>query len=401
MPLDETRPPSPFIPGSFMLHIKITRDLDSLLADSDRWNTLARGVPFRESHWLAPWWREFGEGKQAHVLVACDDAGIIRGLLPLYREIEGGPGRTLSMIGDGDACSDYVSLLARDDEAVEVGEAFGKYLALTASDETSGWDLIDIDGVVEGDAPMAALARGLKIGGSALHTQSRMSTWYKPRDASWDEHLKHHGKTQRRRMRRWSEKISPEGGMTKRVAESDDHVDELLNALIEMHQRRWNEAGEPGSYADPRFRSFISDAAKRFCRCGQLYLNALVHEGRIIGAEFNLIGANRILYSYSAGYDLDAADLEPGRVLGVDTLLELYRGPYEALDYMRGDEEYKKRMSTGSRRLLRLRAVAPTWLPRLRHAAWWTQFEVKQWVRRRAGRRPVDVLDITTLNTSE
>jgi len=248
---------------------------------------------------------------------------------------------------------------------------------------------------------MAGLARGLKAGGAALHTQSRMSTWFKPRDASWEEHLKHHGKTQRRRMRRMSEKVGEGGCMEKLVAETDMQVDELLGALIDMHQRRWNDAGESGSYADARFCEFIIESAKDFRRRGRLYLAAIKHQGRIIGGEMNIIGGNRILYSYSAGYDIEAANMEPGRVLCVDTLLHLYRENLEGVDYMRGDEEYKKRFSTSSRRLLRLRAVAPTWLPRLRHAAWCTGFELTQWMRRKTGRQPIEVLDITVPGATE
>ncbi len=378
-----------------MFSIETTPDIDSLLADVELWNKLAGGVPWRETSWLGPWWRQFGHDKRAHVLVARDESGAIGGLLPLYRSGDRTAGRTLCVIGDGDACSDYVSVLASEDEAVEIAEQIGKHLAATASDSESGWDLIDIDGVVEGDAPMAAFARGLRDGGAALHTQSRMSTWFKPRDDSWAEHLKHHGKTQRRQMRRWSEKIDQNDRLEKCVAESEQQVDELLGGLIELHQRRWNDAGETGSYANPRFRDFIYESAKDFCRRGQLYLVALKHDGRMIGGELNIVGGNRVLYSYSSGYDLDSADLEPGRILCVDTLLQLYREELAGVDYLRGDEEYKKRMSTCSRRLLRLRAVAPTWYPQLRHAAWCTKFELSQWVRRRTGRQPIDVLDIT------
>jgi CelD/BcsL family acetyltransferase involved in cellulose biosynthesis len=388
-----------------MFHIETTHDLESLLGDHELWNDLARGVPFRETSWLAPWWRQFGADKQAHVLVARDDSNVIRGLLPLYRSGKSDRGGTLSMIGDGEAYSDYVSVLASEDDSVQVAEEMGRYLTSTVLGE-QGWDLIDIDGVVEGDAPMAALARELKAGGAGLHTQSRMSTWFKPRDASWEAHLKHHGKTQRRRMRRMSEKINDGGCMQKLVAETDMQVDELLGALIDMHQRRWNDAGESGSYADTRFCDFILESAKEFRRRGRLYLVAIKHEGRIIGGELNMIGGNRVLYSYSIGYDIEAAKLETGRILCVDTLRHLYRENLEGVDYMRGDEEYKKRVSTSSRRLLRLRAVAPTWLPRLRHAAWCTGFELTQWMRRKTGRPPIDVLDITVpgaieLGTSE
>lgn len=377
-----------------MFQIATTYDLNSLLSDSDRWNSLARGVPFRQTQWLGPWWRQFGAGKQPQVLVARDATGTIRGLLPLYREFSGAPGRTLSMIGDGQACSDHVSVLASKEDAESIASAMGSHLAQTASDSDHGWDLIDIDGVVEGDRAMESFARGLKSGGSVLHAQSRMSVWFKPKDKSWDEHLKHYGKTQRRKMRRMREKIEDSGCIEKVVAQTDADIDASLAALIEMHQRRWESVGQPGSYADKNFQQFVFDAAKAFLASGNLYLSALKHEGRVIGAELNFIGGNRISYSYSAGYDVDAAELEPGRLIAIDTLLNLYRNDLVGVDYMRGDEEYKRRFSTESRRLLRLRAVAPTWLPRLRHAAWCTQFEFTQWMRRRTGRTPIDVLDL-------
>lgn len=378
-----------------MFSIEFTRDLDFLLSDAPAWDRLTQGVPFRESAWLGPWWRAFGTDKKAHVLIARDEAGEIRGILPLYRTESSETARTLSMIGDGEACSDHVSVLAAREDSVEIARLMGEHLARTASDHhLQGWDLIDIDGVVEGDQAMSALARGLKEGGARLHAQSRMSVWFKPADSCWDEHLKHHGKTQRRQMRRMREKLD---AMEKIVATTDEQIDELLGAVIDMHQRRWNAVGEPGSFANPAFREFIFVSAKQFAAHGRLHLRGLKVDGKIIAGELNMIGCNRILYSYSAGYDIDHADLEPGRLICIDGLLELYRSGLVGLDFMRGDESYKTRLATESHRLFRVRAVAPALLPRLRHAAWCTGFELKQWVRRRQGRPLVVVQDPTTL----
>ncbi len=377
-----------------MFQFHIDHDIDTFLErKGDQWDALARGVPFRETSWLGPWWRIYGGDKRAEIVVATDESGTLRGLLPLYRHWGD---RTLRMMGDGDACSDHVSVLADDGDAIQIAEAMGVYLSAIACEKDCGWDTLDIDGVVEGDEPMAALARGLKSAGAALHTRSRMSTWFKPADASWDEHLKNHGKTQRRRMRRMREKISEEGCMDRLVAENEAQVDEFLASIIELHQKRWNSVGEKGSFADPKFVEFSFAVSRELLRRGELYLNVIQHEGRTLAGELNIVGKNRIMYSYSAGYDIDAGDMEPGRLVAIDTLLQLYRDNLAGIDFMRGDETYKKRLSTSSRRLLRMRATAPKFLPRLRHAAWCTQFELKQWMRRRTGRTPVSVLDITT-----
>ena len=89
-----------------------------------------------------------------------------------------------------------------------------------------------------------------------------------------------------------------------------------------------------------------------------------------------------------------STELEPGRILMVETIKHMYEKSLSGIDYMRGDEPYKKRMAATPRRALNVRIAAPNWWPKLRHAAWWTGFEVKQWIRRRTGRTPAVVVDL-------
>ncbi len=153
--------------------------------------------------------------------------------------------------------------------------------------------------------------------------------------------------------------------------------------------------GEPGNYASDDFRHFAIDAAKEFLKRGRLYLNLLRHQGRDLAAEFSIIGENRVMYHYSSGYEIDAAELEPGRKIRVDTLHQLYQSDLAGIDFMRGDETYKQRLASTSRRVLCLRASAPAIMPRLRHAAWCTGFEIKQWVRKQSGKPLVETFDLT------
>jgi CelD/BcsL family acetyltransferase involved in cellulose biosynthesis len=222
-----------------------------------------------------------------------------------------------------------------------------------------------------------------------------MSTWYRAVDASWDDHLKTFGKTQRKKMRRWCEKVEQTDGLKKILPESAEQVDLLLDALIQLHQQRWTDAGQPGSYADPVFREFIHQASRDFFRRGRLHLPTLQLDQKTIGGELHFVGEDQRLYCYSSGYDIQSAELEPGRILAAETLRDLYRMGLEGIDYMRGDEPYKQRMSASPARLFRFRVIAGAWLPRLRHAAWCTQFELKQWVRRQTGRRPLEVADLS------
>ncbi len=375
-----------------MFSIERTSDIQALWSNADQWNALAGGVPFRETSWLRPWWQHFGNGQEAYVLVARDDQRAIRGILPMFRPAESP--QTLAMIGNGRTCSDYVSVLAAPDDGERIAHEMGNYLATTATDRYHGWSTMQIDGIVAGDQPMEALARSLQAAGATVHGRSRMHTWYKPRLESWDEHLKYFGKTQRRKMRRWSEKVEQTPGLEKVVASSVAEVQVMLDALIDLHQRRWNNAGEPGSYADQKFRSFVCESAKDFFLRDRLHLPTLTRDKQIIGAELHLLGGNRRLYCYSSGYDLDAAEIEPGRILNVETLLDLYRRDCQGIDFLRGDEPYKQRMAAQARPVIQLRVAAPGFVSRVRDSAWRAGFEMKQWIRTRSGRTPVAVIDI-------
>lgn len=123
-------------------HLEIRYQLEPLSAEPRMWNTLSGGVAFRETSWLAPWWRHFGWGNRAFLVVVRNASTHICGLLPLYLKPRGS-GRVLSMIGDGDVCADYVSVLSLSEEAEQVGEAVGRHLAEIASDSLHGWNLLE------------------------------------------------------------------------------------------------------------------------------------------------------------------------------------------------------------------------------------------------------------------
>lgn len=96
-----------------------------------------------------------------------------------------------------------------------------------------------------------------------------------------------------------------------------------------------------------------------------------------------IIIPNRRIGYKSYGY------LEPGRVLHAHGLLYALEHGLSGINYMRGDEDYKQRLLANPQPLLRLRVASPAFLPRLRHAVWATGFGLKQYIRRRAGRKMV------------
>lgn len=378
-----------------MYRIQRSDALAPLLADADRWDALAGGIPFRESSWISTWWRIFGDDLEPYVLVARDGRDEICGILPLYRERAGLPCRKLRIMGDGNTCSDFLSVLARSPEAAaDVASEMGAHLTAVSGDAHDGWDLIEIDGISEGDAGMNALADAMRQRGVTLHACSRHHTWFQTCAQSWQQYLDSLSRQRRSQTGRFVRRLEKSPEMSLVQPDSREAVYRAVDSLIEMHQRRWQQVGEPGSYATAEARQFLHDVADSFFHRGRLNLVTLMLAGRPIGAALHLIGGGGRLYCYSTGNDPDHANSKPGNIITSKVLWDAHHSDADGVEYLRGDELYKQRLGAEPKRLLQLRAFAPGWLPRLRHVAWSTGFELKQFARRRTGRKPVERVDL-------
>ncbi len=376
-----------------MYRVECSNSVSTLFGDPDSWNSLSDGIPFRQTSWLKPWWDQFGGQSEAYVVVARDEQDKICGILPLCRTPDSP--RTLRFIGDNNACTDFTSILLDKNPSAgkDIVEAMVQFLCSKAGSDSSGWDFLELDGVSAADSVMRCFSASLTNAGAIVHAQSRMNTWFLEAAESWEQLLLNHSKRTRKKTKGFLESVDKTPGMERVLAQSSEQVDEFMEAMIELHQRRWNAVGEPGTYADKRLRDFVIQMAHQMFQRDRLYLPVLRLDGRIIGGELGILSDNQ-LYIYSSGFDLDASDLEPGRILAVNTLKYVHDQGLRGIEYMRGDEPYKPRSGAEPTPLLQMRVVAPRWWAKVCHSAWSAQFELKQWARRRTGRDLVKVVDM-------
>ncbi len=94
--------------------------LDELAPYADDWDRLSAGVPFRSWAWLSSWWRHYGparsggpDGPRLSVLCVFDLDDTLVGLAPWYLDGSGPAGRVMRLLGSGEVCSEYLSLLCQ------------------------------------------------------------------------------------------------------------------------------------------------------------------------------------------------------------------------------------------------------------------------------------------------
>src|SRR5438105_10011121 len=101
------------------MHITHHTSFETLNPWSQSWNELARGVPFRSWQWLESWWGHYGcepngqakRNYELFILAVWGDDGSLAGVAPWYRLHGRSGARSLRFLGDGEVCSDYLSIL--------------------------------------------------------------------------------------------------------------------------------------------------------------------------------------------------------------------------------------------------------------------------------------------------
>lgn len=374
--------------------------LDRLRPHAETWDRLAAGLPFRSWAWMSTWWEHYGNAdhasynRQLLVVGVTDAAKRLVGLAPWYLDRSTARGRVIRFLGTGEVCSDYLGLLCEPGCEQLVSEAIGDWLLSNspqrADSAASGqpeqqqstapaWDLLELEGYAASDPTIGFLLARLTEAGCAPHRREAQSTWRLELPRTWDAYLAGISKNQRKRLRREASRSLDSGRVVLRTVTRADELEEAFDWLIALHQRRRHELGEPGCFASPRFTSFHRAVTRRLLEQGQLGLHLLQLGNAVIAAEYQLIGGG-VVYAYQAGWDVEYAELGPGNLATLATLRRAIEQGYAAMDFLRGDESYKRSWRAVPRAAGRTLVVPPRIGPRLRHGMLEASRTLKHWV---------------------
>jgi CelD/BcsL family acetyltransferase involved in cellulose biosynthesis len=362
------------------MRIELHTQLASLVPLAATWNALARGVPFRQWEWNEAWWRHYGlsadgnpfANRHLYVLTVRTNDDVV-GIAPWYRTKSRTGAPVIRFLGDGEVCSDYVTILCRDGFEADVATAIAEWLTHAAktsksTDETS-WDRLELTGIDSADVPVNGLLTALAERGSCVHHCQSLNTWRADLPPTWDEFLMRMSKNHRNRLRRADRAYLKSGQLAIPHANSPAEIETGYRILIDLHQRRWRERGLPGCFSSPRFTAFHRQVCDTFISTGRATLSWIEFDDKPLSAEYRLMG-NRVMYAYQCGIDPDRLDLHPGELSNMVAMREAIERHFTAYDFLRGDEEYKSRWRGKPRATLAVRVVPSRAAARLRHSAW-------------------------------
>ncbi len=126
----------------------------------------------------------------------------------------------------------------------------------------------------------------------------------------------------------------------------------IFDELVEVHQRHWLAAGEPGAFASGRVVAFHRELIARLLPRDAAMLFRVRAGGETIGCVYGLRDGERMLFYQSGVAQSADPKVKPGLVTHALCMQECLERGYDAYDFLAGDDRYKRELSSGADRLV-------------------------------------------------
>jgi CelD/BcsL family acetyltransferase involved in cellulose biosynthesis len=332
---------SPFREGD-SIRIREVRSYSDFIAIKDKWkDALEKGENsvFSTWEWLSTWWKHFGKNKRLLVLLAEENNKIV-GIAPLMFSVHKIFGLWQGKIEFiGRSHSDYNDFILTD-KPQNCMELFLDYL----NNLPENWSSLELTDIPENRNSISYLYK--------MSSNIRPSSMcpYSLLPKSYDAFLNSFKRKRRKELERSLRLLEKDGFRVHFVDYSEtSKVADGMNALCDLHQKRWKQKGFSGVFADTEFRNFNLDIARLFSREGWLGLYSLELSGKPTAMLYGFKYKHKY-YAYVQGMDPAYLKYGVGSLLVLHVMKKCIKDQITVFDFMRGAEAYKNRWNTKTKR---------------------------------------------------
>ncbi len=332
-------------------------DADVLRDVWDRW----AGDNFALSWaWLSNWWRTMSdEPRQKLILIAVEtNSGQPVAIAPFYRN-NSFRGRSLRFLGDGMTCSDYIRILCEPGQESSAGRGVADWIA--SEDflaQCGGVDWIELEGHTDNDLGWQGFRNRLNELRWSWQSTEIEGTWAASLPEDWATFYKPLSKLRKRKTKK-ARKLLEAGEIDFRALASTQEVDGDWDSFVALHQRRRNQIGQPGCFAEPRFFQFLRSTTQQLAADDRVRLFRLGASAQAIGYLLTFVAGNKLAI-YQSGFEPEFDEMEPGHLINTFSIQFAIQNKFSSYDFLRGDELYKSGWNGVRTALFRSRCVCAT-----------------------------------------
>lgn len=358
---------------SQVLHFECLTSPHALTQLRDVWESMNVANPFMDWRWLSSWWNSYGEGHSLYLVIGYQESQV-RIIAPWYVSNSLARGKEVRFLGSGRACSDYMSLIQHPSNDAAFNHLAIRGLAAFVAND-GRWDIMDFDGISVDNESMNRFCDCLQQQQIETRTEVGLNTWRLNVPESWDTYLGGCQKKIRQKLRR----VLRDGEDRARFHLCNDTADlkHYFDQLVELHKLRRNElVGNDGCFDCDQFAPFLYGTVEQFFASNQLWLGQLDIDG-VAAASCLALECEDAIYYYQTGANPEFKSMQPGWLLNANVIQHAIDRKLRYVDYLRGDEPYKARLSAEPIAQHRVQAVANHVTSKARDRLWQTARSIK------------------------
>jgi CelD/BcsL family acetyltransferase involved in cellulose biosynthesis len=201
-------------------------------------------------------------------------------------------------------------------------------------------------------AEFKLLRRALRLAGLRPHDYFAFGNWHLEVQTDWTTYLQSRNGQLRNTIRRMSKRFTAEPGARLEIVRSEADVERAIAAYQAVYGASWKE---PEPYVD-----FIPGLIRLCARRGWLRLGLAWIGDKPIAAQLWIVNAGRA-HIYKLAYDEAFQAMAPGTLLTALLMQDaMERDQVREVDFLAGDEAYKKSWMSHRRERRGLMAYDPT-----------------------------------------
>jgi CelD/BcsL family acetyltransferase involved in cellulose biosynthesis len=296
------------------------------------WRRCATATPFQSPAWLLPWWDAFAPGELAVIAGWSDDG--LEALASFYLETGTFDRRLLPL---GISLSDYHDILIDADDERAICAALAEHMV------ESSWDHCTLP-------ELAGNAQALRLPvptSCQLYTERSSACPVILLPASIDALDATIPRSMRRTIQGARNRAARRGPV-QIFAASHASALAVLDKLMVLHAKRWEQRGKSGVLADPRVQQFHRAAVPQLLRAGMLRLFELRMAGETVAVVYGFLHRERSYY-YLTGFDPAYEFESPGVLLMLHAIEQAVLEGAREFHLLRGQESYKYRWGAEER----------------------------------------------------
>jgi len=332
------------LPPANTLRLQSYRTLEDLHSLLPAWERLLTEYPkattFSTWEWLSSWWRSFGNAQQLLVLGGFKDSELI-GLAPFSLARQNfSPGislRILKLMGDGSGDSDNLDLPVKPGNE----EIFARSVVDYLMSERRSWDVCQLN-TLPPDSALASLLSEEAARRGCLTFEYRRTASAITLPATWEEYLAQLSSEDQKNLVRYDRRLAKRYRVRiYRCTEADD-LPRVLEAMFKLHQARWEDEGESGSFKDPARRNFYYHLSRALLTRGRLELWVLELDDNVASAQYAFRHGDAV-FQLQEGNDPARSSDRVGFILRGHVIRHLIGEGVRVYDFLGGAPGYKAR----------------------------------------------------------